>query len=164
MSDLRSATCMQQLRRAGAEALRAQHELLNAWRGMQKSDAADATLDDVCLLKEMFIQRIYPINAFELICAVDLQCAIELIINLYLGVNVDPDTKFGGFQFELDSLIGDLKEAGGLQKIIQLVNHPRFALDRVDDQRVCEVLSNVLEIDTGMVSQWVQTQRAAIET
>lgn len=150
---------MEKLRRAGSEALRCHDVLLEAWRALQESDIAEATNEDASFLRSMIIRRIYPVNAFGLLVRIDQDAAIEVLLSRYLGVDVDPDTKFGGFEFELATMLDDLLEIGGTHRIAQLVSDSRFSIERMEDLRVLRVLGGVLQMEDEMVPNWIRSQR-----
>lgn len=152
---------MERLRRVGSEALRCHQILLDAWRELQESDIAELTKEDASILRSLIISRIYPINAFGLLVRIDQDAAIEVLLSLYLGINVDPDGKFGGFEFELDSMLDDLVDIGGTQSIAQLVSDDKFSIERMKDARVKRVFGEILQIEEPLVSDWIQAQRTA---
>lgn len=160
MIESRAETAMEKLRRVGSEALRSHDVLLEAWRELRESDIAEATTDDVAILRSMIITRIYPINAFGLLVKIDQDAAIEVLLSRYLGIAVDPDRKFGGFEFELESMLDDLLESGGVQRISQLVSHSEFSMERIEDLRVLRVFGGILQMDEQSVPDWILLQRA----
>ncbi len=151
------------LRTAAAEAVRAPDKLLEVWRHVEESKLAlDSNSNDIALLREadrpadISQQRFYG-----LLVQFDREAAIELLLSRYLGKAVDPDTKFGGFEFELATMLEDLREAGGEECLGKLVRHPQFSMGRIADQRVRRVFSEVLRLDEKQISAWVQSQQEA---
>ena len=163
MDESRTESAMEKLRRAGIEALRSHAVLLGAWRGLQESDVAEATENDVSILRELIVTRIYPVNAFGLLVRIDPDAAIEVLLSRYLGMGVDPDRKFGGFEFELETMLDDLREVCGTQKLAQLVKHARFSIELVDDLRVRRVFGEILRMAEQLVPDWIRSQRAATD-
>jgi hypothetical protein len=162
MSESKAGGNLDSLRKAATEALRSHDVLLNAWRALQDSDIAEATEEDVDLLRSLIVSRIYPVNAFSMLVKVDQSRAIEVLLSRYLGVGVCPDRKFGGFESELGIMLDDLEEFGGRERIIQLVRHPEFAVERTEDSRVCRAFGEILNLDERLVPDWIETQRRAV--
>lgn len=164
MHESRCETGMEKLRRAGAEALRSHDVLMEVWRGLQESDIANATQEDVRLLESLIIGRIYSINAFDLLVKINPDAAIDVLLSRYLGRGVDPDRKFGGFEFELLSMLDDLLEVGGARRIAQLVSHTSFSTDRVEDLRVRRVFGEILQMEEHLVATWIHGIRNGDES
>jgi len=155
-----SNAAFRELRSAAAEALRAHDKLLEVWRHVEESKlAADATTDDIAILRELVVRRIYPVNAFGLLVQIDRDAAIEVLLSRYLGVAVDPDTKFGGFEFELATMLDDLREVGGIGSLRTLVRHPQFSLERITDPRVRRGFGDTLNMDEEQIMAWVRSER-----
>jgi hypothetical protein len=149
---------LEDLRKAAIEVLMAQDRLLNVWRGVEELQLAqNATPEDVSLLRELIISRIYPMNAFGLMVQIDKKSAIEVLLSRYLGRGVDSDTKFGGFESELDTMLDDLWEFGGVEWIEKLVLHPDFEIERIKDPRVRRTFSEVLQLEEHQIPKWVQS-------
>jgi hypothetical protein len=148
------------LRSAARQALEAQDQLLNAWRSLDSSDLDSlCEQDDLELLKQLILRRIYPVNAFAVLARVDKYAAIDVLISLYLGDSVDPDRKFGGYTFELSSILDDLREIHGETALRELIDHPKFNKIRLSDSRVIEAFSDSLDIDASLFSGWLENQR-----
>ena len=151
-------TTLNDLRAAASDALRSHDKLLEIWRHVDESKLArDATAGDIEILRDLIIRRIYPVNAFCLLVQIDRDGAIEILLSRYLGTAVDPDTKFGGFEFELAAMLDDLQEVGGVECLERLIKHPTFSIGRIADPRVRRVFSDVLHIDEAQVNAWVQS-------
>lgn len=160
MNQSRSESRMDELRKRGLEALSSHGNLREAWRELSESDMAEATRDDIGFLRSMIISRIYPVNAFELLVKIDPNAGVEVLLSRYLGRGVNPDTKFGGFESELQIMLDDLREVAGSQMIAQLVRNPDFAIQRIEDARVRRVLAQVLDMEEESIPDWVRKQRA----
>lgn len=146
-------------RTIATEALKAHDALMRIWRELPPAMFAESSHDDVKLLKELIHRRIYPCNAFEILAHLDQDAAIEMLLRCYFGNHVNPDTKFGGFEFEIGLMLDDLRSICGIEQVVRLVNEPDFALALLDDPRVRRVFSEVLAISENEVSSWVQSQR-----
>jgi hypothetical protein len=155
---------LQDLRDAAQAALRAQDELLDVWRNVATGQlASELEAADISLLRELIVRRIYPVNAFGLLAQADPEVAADVLLSRYLGKSVDPDTKFGGFEFELATMLDDLLAAGGMEGIADLVRKSDFAMDRLEDPRVKRVFSDVLQIETDQVMTWVVAHRNQVK-
>src|SRR5580704_3239967 len=131
------------LRTAARQALKAQDDLLHAWRSLSPTDHDDFVKNgDLELLQQLIARRIYPINAFSVLVKCDKHAALEMLLARYLGDAVDPDTKFGGYVFELSSMIDDLRVAHGEVALRELIEHPRFNKLRLNDERVVEAMTD----------------------
>lgn len=146
-------------RSAAEHALQAHDELLDAWRRQKASVVLPhATSEDVELLRQLIVRKIYPVNAFEVLARIDHSAAIEVLLARYLGDGVDPDTKFGGFTFELSSMLDDLKEAHGQSALRSLIENPRFRRDLLMDPRVIEAFTNALDMSPDEFPHWAAQQ------
>ena len=145
------------LRNAAARAVTSHDELLTIWRNLDSSQiAGECTPDDVQLLQELVRRRIYPINAFELLARADREAAIDTLLSRYVGVHVDPDRKFGGYSFELESMIEDLVNVHGDAALRELIARPQFEAARLRDHRVQAALCQALEIDEPALRAWLE--------
>ncbi len=152
-----SVSTFDELRDAGNQALMAHDTLLMVWRGVQEAQLVQtATPEDMLLLRDLIYRRIYPVNAFGLLVRIDQKIAIEVLLSRYLGKAVDPDSKFGGFEFELEAMLDDLHELGGAELLKRIVTHPDFEIERINDSRVRRSLSAVLHLEEQEILQWVQ--------
>jgi hypothetical protein len=146
------------LRSAARQALEAQDKLLHAWRSLT---SADYNFFDKCrdidIMKQLVWRRIYPINAFAVLVKIDKYAALDLLLTLYLGDTVDPDAKFGGYVFELSSMLDDLREACGETVLRELINHPKFNKRRLNDSRVVEAFTDSLDIDPTHFIDWLKS-------
>jgi len=144
------------LREAASLALRAQDALLDAWRRTPPDPLpADAGPDDVRLLRDLIIRRIYPLPAFGALVRIDPTAAVEVLLSRYVGRGVDPDRKFGGYAFELSGMLGDLAEACGEKALRDLLSHPEFNGRLLADRRFVESLAYTLDIEPDQVGKWI---------
>ena len=97
------------VREAARKAIESHDALLSAWR---RYDALHAELPsaegDIHLLEDLVYRKIYPSNAFEILARVDCDLAIAALLRRYLGRGVDYDRGFGGFIFEMGTMLSDL--------------------------------------------------------
>jgi hypothetical protein len=145
------------LRVAGRNALQAQDALLAAWRDLQPGDFAGLVgVPDIELLVSLIQRRIYIVPAFEALVKIDITAAREVLLSRYLGRNVDPDRKFGGYVFELTAMLGELHQAGGQEALRDLIDQAALSPARLADQRVIEAFSEALEIEASQVPEWIR--------
>jgi len=144
------------LRDTGQRALAAHDALSEAWRSLSVPDIATCcSKDDISLLRDLIRSRIYPINAFELLARIDLSSAMQALLRWYLGKGVSPDTKFGGYTFELSTMLDDLNEIAGENALRQLIHLDSFDRDRLDDPRVREAFCDALDIAPQDFNGWL---------
>jgi hypothetical protein len=149
---------VQSFRSLATEAIEAQGALSEMWRNLRVAEAAkrcDET--DVELLKKLIKFRIYPVNAFELLARIDLEQAHQALLSRYVGEGVSPDGKFGGYFFELSTMIDDLKEIGGEQALRHLISLPGFDHKKLADPRVIASFADALEIQPNEFHQWLDS-------
>src|SRR5262249_32155967 len=163
-TDMDSQSRVNDLRSAARRALEVQDELLNAWKHL---DPGDLTLldsaEDIDLLQELIRRRVYPVNAFAALANVARPAAIDLLFSRYLGHAVDPDTKFGGYVFELSAMLDDLYEAHGQSALRDLVHDPRFNRRLLNDDRVVAAFADALDLDVEQVCAWTRGEEVAVE-
>lgn len=145
------------LRRAAEVALEAQEALQAAWRQWSSLGSPSLTPEDVRLLKTLIVSRIYPINAFGLLVAADPLGAMEMLLSRYVGRGVDPDRKFGGYVFELSSMLTDLVESQGESRLRQLLEHPSFNKALLTDERVISSIGEALGMERPETQNWIQS-------
>lgn len=149
---------VQSFRSLATEAIEAQDALSELWRNLRVADAAkrcDET--DVELLKKLIKLRIYPVNAFELLAQIDLELAFQALLSRYVGQGVSPDGKFGGYFFELSTMLDDVKEIGGEQALRRLISLPGFDHKKLADARVIASFADALDIETNEFHQWLDS-------
>lgn len=150
----------QSLCAAMRQALIAHDELLRAWRACEPGDlAALAGSDGIELLRQMVRRRIYPVNAFGALVQLDQAIAVDLLMDLYLGQGVNPDTKFGGFTFELWVMLDDLRELSGEAALRLVASDPRVNDGRLEDHRVIEAFAMALDVSDAEARQWLREAR-----
>lgn len=149
------------LRVAGRNVLGAHDALLEVWRSLSVPDVARCcTGADIELLRQLIKSRIDPLNAFELLAQVDVSSAMQALLGWYLGKGVDPDTKFGGYTFELSTMLDDLYEIAGEDALRQLIHMDAFDRNRLDDPRVREAFCDALDIAPQEFAVWLASSTA----
>jgi len=148
------------LRSAATQALDCQDKLLQVWRDLSPDEYVHLTEpNDVELLVQLIKQRIYPINAFGALVRIDKRAALDALLSRYVGDGVNPDGKFGGYYFELATMLDELCESWGETALLELINHPRFNQDRLKDQRVINALADALNIEDTQVAGWLRRKQ-----
>jgi len=105
-------------------------------------------------LERLILLGIEVLNAFELLVRIDPARAVELLLRRYLGRGVSPDTKFGGYEFELSTMVDDLVEIQGEGALAELVASERFDPGKLDDPRVLRSFSEALSCEPDEVRTW----------
>lgn len=144
---------------AAARAIAAHDTLLEANRSLGHHVLAPA---DVPLLRELVIRRIDVLPAFEQLVKLDAAVAREVLLDRWLGGDVDPDTRFGGFTFELTAMLDDLRQIAGEAALRAVIADPRIAPDRLADPRVLESLGQALDLAHDDVSAWIERARGSL--
>jgi hypothetical protein len=140
-------------RRAAAQALEANDALHQANRGLAFSTRLEPS--DIPVLRELIVRRIDVLPAFSRLVILDPQAARKVLLDRWLGYGVDPDTKYGGYAFELSSMLDDLREAGGDAALREVISDPRFARERLSDPRVLDSLGFALDKTSAQVKRWL---------
>lgn len=149
---------LEKLRSAAEQAMAAEAALFEVWRELPVAEVAQCcTAADAAWLREIMIRRIYPANAFELLAHIDVNMAIEALLDRYLGEFVGPDTKFGGYSFEISTMLSDLAEIAGTDALRQLLRHDGFGRKHLQDRRVIEAFSEALDIDEKQWETWLKS-------
>lgn len=134
-------------RSAGLDALEAQDALLAAWHDLKPEDFASLEGGpDAGLLVRPIERRIYAVPAFGASARIDIAAARDVLLSRYLGGVVDPDKKSGGYALELAAMLDELRQAGGQEALMDLIDQPGFSPERLTDQRVVEAFSEALDI------------------
>lgn len=98
----------------------------------------------VDLLKRSLAGRAELLCTFELLANLDVGVAKDQLLRFYLG-QVCPDTKYGGYVFELETMLDDLTILHGEPALRALVRANDFDRLKLGDGRVvrsfCEALS-----------------------
>jgi hypothetical protein len=135
-------------------ALKAQDELSEAWRQQRNEGDIPNTPANIDLLKQLIKQRIHPLNAFEHLARMDREEAIQMLITCYLLKGASPDRKFGGYVFELSTMLDDLKEFHGEAALRDLVRHSLITPTLKSDRRIAESFAEAMDISVGEVLKW----------
>jgi hypothetical protein len=144
--------------------LEVQDELLSAWKHLDPGDLSLlGSPEDINLLQELILRRIYPVSAFAALAKGARPAAVDLLFSRYLGHAVDPDTKFGGYAFELSAMLDDLREAHGQSALRDLVRDPRFNRHLLNDDRVVGAFAEALDIDVEQVCDWTRGEEVSVE-
>jgi hypothetical protein len=147
-----------QVRTAALAALKAQDDLLQALRDYSNDPSQiPPSTTDVSTLRELVFRKIYPVAAFSVLLKLDAETAIEVLLARYLGDTVDADRGFGGFIFDLSTMLSDLVEFGGLQSLRDLLNHPRFNNSLKADPRFIECLSSAADLEESDALKFVNS-------
>lgn len=80
---------------------------------------------------------------------------MQALIHWYLGKGVHPDNKFGGYTFELSTMLDDLREIAGEYALWQLIHLDAFDRNRLDDPRVREAFCDALDISQQDFGDWL---------
>ena len=154
LTDPREA--LEALRAAGQNALDAHDALRDVWRSLSFPDVARCCSSaDIELLQQLIKSRIDPLNAFEMLVRIDPRTAMQALIHWYLGKGVHPDNKFGGYTFELSTMLDDLREIAGEYALWQLIHLDAFDRNRLDDPRVREAFCDALDISQQDFGDWL---------
>jgi hypothetical protein len=144
------------VRKAALAALQAQDELLAAWREYSKQpDEVTLSESDAILLQQLVFRRIYPANAFKALVRYSLDDGISALLRRYLGSGVSPDNGFGGFVFDLSTMLTDLVEIGGEAALRHLIDHPGFNRAMLSEPRFIESACEALDMETGDWRAWL---------
>jgi hypothetical protein len=164
MTQMGSQSRADDLRSAGRRALEVQDELLSAWKRLDPGDLSLlGSPEDINLLQELILRRIYPVNAFAALAKVASRAAVDMLFSRSLGHAVDPDTKFGGYAFELSAMLDDLREVQGESALRDLVRDPRFNRHLLNDDRVVGAFADALDIDIEAFCDWMRGEEASVE-
>ena len=150
---------IEELRTAVRGALLSHDRLLAAWKGVDDQTRETFASEGVELLKQLFIARIYPVNAFAVLVKANLPAAIELLLRRYLGQGVDPDRKFGGYAFELSSMLYDLHEAHGEAGLQELIQNPRIRQALAANKRAAGAFAEALGVSEQQAREWLLKQQ-----
>ncbi|MCA9691911.1 MAG: hypothetical protein R3A51_20705 [Nannocystaceae bacterium] len=105
-------------------------------------------------LEALILARVEVLNAFELLIRISPERAITMLLRLYLGSGVSPDTKFGGYESELDVALDDLRELAGERALQRLVCSSQFDVEKWQDPRVLRSFAGALSTDAAGVAAW----------
>jgi hypothetical protein len=105
--------------------------------------------------RNLVLHRIYPINAFEAVSRLSIDDALSLLLRRYAGKHAEPDGKFGGFSFELSSMLDDLFHHHGEEGLRRLISMPDFNRDALSDPRVVASFCEALDMDHNEFRNWI---------
>jgi len=111
-----------------------------------EATSSDAMQKVIGSLEHLILSRIDILRSFELLSSIDLNHAEQLLLRRYLG-GVCPDTKFGGYEFELCDMLDDYRLAGG--DLEALVKAPLFDRTKLGDPRVIRSFCEALDFDSA---------------
>lgn len=144
------------LRQSAAAALDANGALSSTCRHILSSGLhSDLAQEDIDILKKLIISRVCSIDAFELLVKIDRTASIEMLIRRYLGIGVDPDKKYGGYQFELENMLSDFVTTWGDTALCELFTHHDFDQFRFTDLRVQASIAEALNVEVSEVPKWI---------
>lgn len=146
----------ERVRQAAIAAIRADDELLAAWRDFTKQNGQLPTSDaDIGLLQQLVWQKIHQLNAFGALVRLNREAAINILLRRYLGSGVSPDRGFGGFFSDMSSMLSDLVEVGGAEALKALINHPNFNPEMLADHRFVEAACEAVDIQQAAFTEWI---------
>ncbi len=124
-------------------------------------EAIDQDVNDTALvstLVRLIRMRIDVLNAFELLMRIDGNRAQQVLLDLYVGKDVDPDTKYGGFTSELSIMMSDLVDFYGVKSIVQIIRSEFFDKRLLKDARFAEsiVFAAEMPLDEFMIHQGLE--------
>lgn len=123
--------------------------------------AGEERVQVATLLEQLVIHRIAVTKSFELLVRLDPERAVTLLCRRYLGKNVNPDRKFGGYESELESMLADLAEVGG-DWLVALVRTDAFDEAKMQDPRVVASFCEVLKVQSRTdFESWFLSARGA---
>jgi hypothetical protein len=123
-------------------------------------DAKDCT-ELIALLERLILKRVETTRAFHLLLKLDVQKCQQLLLRRYLGRHVSPDTKFGGYESELATMLSDLTEIHTPEALRQLVRQENFDWSKLDDSRVERAMCEALSLETHeSLEAWLSEARA----
>ena len=146
-----------QVRQAMLTVLKSHDNLLLALREYSTAAAGGGCLtdQDISMLSELIARKIYPVPAFSLLVKENQEIAIDTLLARYAGSNVDVERGFGGFIFDLSTMLSDLFESGGNDLLRSLINHPHFSRYLLTDVRFIECLGFALDLESDGVKVWI---------
>lgn len=156
---------IEQFRQIAHDAVESQNRLLSFWRACNTPEfSADCNITDVELLSELILLRIFPINAFSLLVLLDKERSIDVLLSRYIGRDVDPDTKYGGFEFELSSMLDDFFSSFGIDAISDIICRNNYSSDKIKgDIRIMRTLSHAVNVDESELIDFIQQRKDKID-
>ncbi len=131
---------------------------------VRSSSSASDLNDEDCrvlgpLLEALILRRVEVLPSFELLLTVDPGRGSSLLLRRYLGQGVNVDGKFGGYEFELATMLDDLVELGPTMSLDALVQSDQFDLGKLQDPRVRRAFAEALSLEPTEVQDWVEGRR-----
>ena len=146
----------ERVRKAAITAIQAQEDLLVAWRDFNsQNETLPASDADAGLLHQLVWRKIYPLPAFTALVRMDRDAALTTLLRRYLGSGVNPDSGFGGFVFDLSSMLADLVEVGGEDELIRLITHPDFNRAMLTEPRFIESVCFAFDMELDQFPGWL---------
>jgi len=128
-------------------------------RTMLSETSNDSTLEADCkeelvpVLQRLIELELLAPQAFELLLKVQPEAAIEILLRRYLGPDVDPDTRFGGFQFNLSLMLTDFADMLGSEALKRLVRTGNIAANKLQDARVKAAFAEALDLEDEEIDE-----------
>ena len=141
---------------AARNALNASRALQESWKSVDLAQLSRSlTPSDIDLVEQLILSRVDVLNAFELLVRCAPGRAEAVLMARYLGKDVSPDTKYGGFLFELDSMLNDWVEVQGKESLRHLFR--AVSPERIADARVLTAVRDVLDLrDVDEAHKWLR--------
>lgn len=108
-------------------------------------------------LENLLLLRIEVLSAFELLVRLNPERAQAILLRRYLGRGVSPDRKFGGYEFELSTMLDDLVEIAGKNSLVGIVRSNLFDPEKLEDPRVVQSLAGALDCEPDEIPHWYQS-------
>ena len=138
------------------ESLEIEKKRASFWRNCDKEKLAqEITAEEIALLKELIIGRVDVLNSFELLCRVDKEEAISVLIRCYLGKGVCLYSKFGGTRFELSTILDDIVELYGKESLRNILKLDAIDKSKLVDEQVLLSFSEALDLDIEETKKWL---------
>lgn len=146
----------EELARAFHHAFDAYRRLLAAARAMPSDDLSSLRdLVDPNMLVELVKNRILPGKAFEALLAIDQERALHVLFQRFIG-DINPDRCYGGFTYDLSSMLRHLRSTTGDEGIRGILNNPSFNRTMLSDIRFLQAVADALDIDESDAPSWLQ--------
>jgi hypothetical protein len=131
------------------KAIDAHNKLEHFWKNVDLSDTTSIDNDSLIpILMELIVRRIEIVNSFELLTKISPDEALKVLERRYLGKNVSPYRKFGGFQNELSLMLSDYLEIRGTECFkTEILLNPKFK-SKFSDPNVIEAMCDALDVES----------------
>jgi len=139
------------------QVLNAYDELDAFWVSNHKeSIQIDFNQNEIDIIKQLILTRLDILNSFEILVKADLNEAISILNRRYFGKHVDPDTKYGGFEFEISSMLSDVVEFAGEKALINILTSEKNSTKILNDERVLRAIEEAMDFgDLDEVRSWL---------